>query len=137
MIEKTMIGIVAAFVLAQGWKMIDTRRKIGKWDWSMWLQNGGMPSGHTATTTALTTGILLDTGISYLFLISAVFTLIVINDAMKVRREAGEEAAIINEMMDKEKIIRHRLSTHVGHTPEQVTIGFILGVVVTLIIHLF
>lgn len=137
LIEELIAGIVLAFVIAQTSKFVINYKTTGNWDLSSFLQNGGMPSSHTATTVALTTGLFMETGLSYFVVISALFTLVVMNDSMKVRRETGEEAKVLNIMMKKMNIFHKRLTEIVGHTPLQVAIGFVVGVASALIIYSF
>ena len=67
-----------------------------KTDWSLLTSTGGMPSSHSAAVTALATAVALETGLdSTLFAITTVFALIVMYDAKGVRRQAGEQAAVL------------------------------------------
>lgn len=137
LIERIVISIILAFFIAQTIKLIKEYTRAGEWNLAVYLQNGGMPSAHTSTAVALSIGLLLETGLSYFFIIAALFTIIIMNDAMKVRRETGEEARVLNVMMRKENIGQHKLAESVGHTPTEVIVGFILGVVATLIVYAF
>ena len=61
---------------------------------------GGMPSSHTAAVTSLTVGCGLSEGLnSPAFAISCLLTLIVMRDATGVRRETGEQAKVLNRIM--------------------------------------
>jgi len=137
MIGKIVTSIILAFLVAQTSKFIINHKKSGRWNLSSYLQNGGMPSSHTATAIALTTSMLIETGLSYYFVICALFSLIVMNDAMIVRRETGEEAEVLNVVMEKDNILHHKLIERVGHTPIQVAVGFVVGVVCALIVYAF
>ena len=65
------------------------------------MGDGGMPSSHSATVMALVTSTFLTYGAgSFEFAISGVLALIVMHDAMGVRRQAGKQAVVINNMMD-------------------------------------
>ena len=130
-----MIGL--AFVVTQTSKFIINYRKTGRWDLATYLQNGGMPSSHTSTAIAMTTGLWLFDGLTYYFIIAALFSIIIMNDAMKVRRETGDEARILNRVMEKENLVMHHLTERVGHTPVQVAIGFIVGIVCALVVYAF
>ena len=61
-------------------------------------------------------------------------------DAIGVRRETGIQAKIINEMMEvfssmnKELSTEEKLKELVGHTPLQVLIGAILGILIAVIV---
>ncbi len=97
--------------------------------------SGGMPSSHSAVVTgaAFSCGILYGFG-SPLFAISAVLAVVVMRDAAGVRRESGKQAAAINQM-SRELNKKHKstdfdlLTELLGHTPLQVFIGGVLGIV--------
>jgi uncharacterized protein len=88
---------------------------------------GGMPSAHTTTTAALATSIFLVEGLaSTAFAISIIFYLIVFRDAIGVRRTVGELGELTKKDIHKSK----------GHTIPEVTIGTILGIAISLCLHL-
>jgi uncharacterized protein len=95
---------------------------------------GGMPSSHSASVCALTTAVAMRDGMSSsLFAVSVVFATIVMYDAAGVRRAAGIQARILNQIID-ELFQGHPISeTHLrellGHTPVQVFVGAALGIV--------
>lgn len=120
-----------------------------KWDFSLLLSTGGMPSSHSAFVSALTLALGLTEGIgSPLFAISFVLAGIVIHDALGIRREAGKHATVLNDMkkefydiineLNKGKnknilIVDKRLKELLGHEPLEVFFGIVLGIVITLI----
>lgn len=98
-----------------------------------------MPSGHSATVTALAVAALLQYGAaSFQFAISAVLAIIVMHDAMGVRWQAGQHARTINELLLKlngappEEMLEELL----GHTPLQVAAGALLGALVAILYSL-
>lgn len=102
--------------------------------------DGGMPSGHSATVTslALMCGVREGFGSTY-FAIAAILAIIVMHDALGVRRETGKQAvSIINiaEMLNEyfaekdEQIKTDKLKILVGHTPLQVICGSLVGIIV-------
>ena len=96
------------------------------------LQDGGMPSSHTATVIGLSTAILLHEGMSTVFWVSLVFAFVVMKDATGIRWETGQQAKVINQMMKKlrmGKIVDEELKELLGHTEAQVLGGFIFGVI--------
>ena len=107
------------------------------------IGSGGMPSSHSATVCALatSTGILYGAG-SFEFAMTALFAIVVMHDAMGVRRETGKQALVLNEMIDmfsrmgKDVDIEHTLKEFVGHTPLQVLAGAVLGIVISLLMVL-
>ena len=99
--------------------------------------DGGMPSSHSATVMALVTATGINYGGgSYQFALAGIMALIVMHDAMGVRRETGIQAKVLNSMMDfftdmgKEMPVEEKLKEFVGHTPLQVCMGAILGVII-------
>ncbi len=105
------------------------------------LGDGGMPSSHSATVMGLVTAVVYTYGASSSeFAIAFVFAVIVMHDAMGVRREAGKQAVAINNMLEYfeelgKKPVEVQLKEFVGHTPFQVMMGAILGVVVGIIVN--
>jgi acid phosphatase family membrane protein YuiD len=105
------------------------------------LGDGGMPSSHSATVMALVTSTLMHYGsASFEFAISGVLALIVMHDAMGVRRQAGKQAVVINNMMDwfkqmdQDIPVEQKLKEFVGHTPLQVLFGALLGILVGFVV---
>ena len=99
---------------------------------------GGMPSSHSATTVAITTMIGKSQGVnSPMFALALIFTLIVMYDACGVRRETGKQAHILNEIVNTPGLtkveINEKLVELVGHTPIQVIVGALIGIIVGLI----
>lgn len=104
--------------------------------------SGGMPSSHSATVCSLSTSAGLCYGVSsFEFAVSFVLAMVVMYDAIGVRRETGRQAKLLNLIMEQDffKInnghIQERLKEFVGHTPLQVLAGAVLGIVLTLLIH--
>jgi uncharacterized protein len=95
------------------------------------LQNGGMPSSHTAVVSALTFSLLFRTGLSDLFFLAAIFSSIIMSDALKVRQNVGLQGEKLNELLKKfdEKTIK----VVYGHSLFQVLAGLVLGFLCALI----
>ena len=105
--------------------------------------NGGMPSSHSASVTALAIACGLTYGFdSGYFAIAIMFAIIVMGDAAGVRRETGEQAKILN--LITRDLFKHASPTEinqnlkelVGHTPLQVAIGSALGFVIPFLMGL-
>lgn len=103
--------------------------------------SGGMPSSHSATVCALATSTYFRFGsASFEFAMAAFFAIVVMYDAIGVRRETGIQAKVLNEMIDlfshmgKGVSIEDKLKEFVGHTPLQVLAGAILGVLIAFIV---
>ena len=123
-------------------------RKI---NWSLITSTGGMPSSHSGAVTALATGIAIENGLdSTTFAIAAIFSIIVMFDATGVRRHAGEQATVLNQLVDdfnkfvseakewpkkKENEKRKELKELLGHKPIEVFFGGLTGILLTLFLH--
>lgn len=105
--------------------------------WRLWLTNGGFPSGHTAVVTALTAALFVHEGVSTLFAVAGVFSLIVIQDAVSLRRSVGEQGTALNRLMNKVLPDTKTPYVAIGHTVKEVVAGVVLGIVIGVIVALF
>ncbi len=131
-ISPYILAIVAGWTLSQLIKSLIavTRHKRLSIRGTMFV-SGGMPSSHSATIMAVWMTILLLDGVnSGLFGLASVIALIVLYDAVKVRRSSGEQGAAIVALLveTKSKIAHPRVA--MGHTPLEVVIGALLGLAV-------
>ena len=122
-------GIIKVFIDAIVFKKFSLRNLV---------RSGGMPSSHTATVVSLTVALGLYEGFnSSLFATATILTIIVIHDAVGVRRETGKQARVLNEIVNTPGLsslqVREKLIEAVGHTPKQVFVGAIIGVVIGLV----
>ncbi len=131
--NRIFIAVLLAWAIAQGTKVflgIVTEKRFNfKW----FLGTGGMPSAHAATVSALATAIGLKCGVkSYLFAVTLIFAWIVLMDAQGFRRSAGKQAEALNKILDdiywRKKIGEARLKELLGHTPFEVLMGAIIGI---------
>jgi len=99
--------------------------------------SGGMPSSHTATVIAMMTVIGLRDGVnSGLFGLAVLFALIVMYDAMKVRRSSGEQGVAIRALIKEQKSKVDSPRVYRGHTPLEVAIGALLGAIIGVVVFL-
>ena len=94
--------------------------------------SGGMPSSHSALVMSITTVAGLVEGFdSIAFAACFVFSMIVMYDAAGVRRAAGKQARVLNQIIAnyKEIKIQEKLVELLGHTPIEVVVGAIFGIV--------
>lgn len=109
-------------------------------NWERITGSGGMPSSHSSTVVSLA----IATGISYgvdstLFAIALIFAIVVMYDATGVRRETGKQAVILNRLLLDNpfswtgKEFEKKLKEYVGHSPFQVLMGAILGILIAVI----
>ena len=101
-----------------------------------------MPSSHSATVCALTTSSLYRYGAgSFEFAISFLFSMVVMYDAMGVRRETGKQAKLLNSILLQNpltlsgELLQEKLKEYVGHTPLQVAAGAVLGILLALALN--
>ena len=103
---------------------------------NMFWRTGGMPSSHSAVVTAVCTSIGIKEGVtSSVFMLSLLFTFITMRDAVGVRRSSGIQSQKLNELgkeLEKNKCIEEYKSIKEvnGHTPMQVIMGALLGVLI-------
>ena len=98
-------------------------------------RTGGMPSSHSAMVSAMAASIAFVEGIdTNLFVIAMMFALIIIRDALGVRRSSGIQARVLNwlgrQTAEKLKIDFHPVKEVVGHTPLEVAVGVLIGVII-------
>lgn len=136
--NKLLVISLFACILAQVIKVsVDTIRN-GKFSFRYLVSTGGMPSSHSALVGALATAVGLKLGWSSPeFAISSIFAGIVMYDAAGVRQAAGKQAKILNQIMNEflqhEDFNEERLKELLGHTPFQVLVGLLLGIICSII----
>jgi len=124
-----------AWVTAQVLKLIIVLITQKRLDFYRLVGAGGMPSAHSALVVALASSVCRFCGYaSPEFALSACLALIVMYDASSVRRAAGEQAKILNYMMDhwnktSPELFTKELKELLGHTPVEVFAGGLLGLI--------
>ena len=126
------------FCCIQTFKVIWEFAKTKKINFKRIMGAGGMPSSHSATTVAITTMIGKSEGVSSpIFALSLIFALVVMYDACGVRRHAGRQAKILNEIINTPGLtsvqVNKKLVELIGHTPFQVIVGAVIGFIVGII----
>ena len=133
-----LINSLAAWAAAQIIKTVIFAVIHKELDFHRLFGDGGMPSGHSATVTAMATTAGLEYGLaSPLFAIAAVLAIIVMHDAMGVRLEAGKHARVLNQLLDlfsSDMKPEETMKELLGHTPLQVTFGALLGLTIALLL---
>lgn len=135
------ISALIAMLLAQSIKVLYYLIVEGQLNFARFVEQGGMPSSHSAMVAGLTTMVGLTSGWnSVWFAISCIFSIVVMYDAAGIRRAAGKQAIILNKIVEDiyatGKISNERLQELLGHTPLEVLVGAILGVICSLMIYL-
>ena len=123
---------ILAWVSVQLIKFITDVIKNKKINVKVIVASGGMPSSHSSVVTSLMTLIGINEGFdSILFAIAFVFGLIVMYDAAGVRRAAGKQAGILNQLIYSNQVkinTNEKLKELIGHTPKQVFVGALWGI---------
>ena len=134
------LGWMVAQVLKTIIHMILTKQFVAE----RMVGSGGMPSSHSTTIYTLATATGMECGAgSPEFAITIMLAIIVMYDAMGVRRETGKQGRVLNEMLEiftnmgKEISPEKRLKEFVGHTPLQVLMGAILGIAIAVILGIW
>ena len=139
-IEAIISGLLAVLI-AQLIKIFTFYFKTKELNFEYLSTTGGMPSSHSAGVCALSTSVgLIDGFDSLLFAVSGGYALVVMHDAAGVRKKAQDMAKLLN------KIIRDFYTTDIktksaqlkellGHTPKEVFVGLVLGIVVAILVH--
>lgn len=98
--------------------------------------NGGMPSAHTAFVVSLAMMIAFREGLgSTSFAIAFALAAVVINDAVGVRYQTGEQSKLINQILHQMLVEGKPLSDEnlkelMGHTPTEAFFGAIIGLII-------
>ena len=141
--SNKIIGISAlAWLIAQIIKIIIDLIKSKTIDWRLITSSGGMPSSHSSFVTSLATSIGIAKGFdSPEFAITFVLCMVVMYDAAGVRRAAGKQAAVINDIADIMENYGFQMDENLkellGHTPVEVAAGAILGILLSVVMNLY
>ena len=110
-----------------------------KFNFKRILGAGGMPSSHSAVVTSLSMLVGRAEGFDTpIFALTGVFALVVMYDAAGVRRAAGKQAHLLNKIVETPGLeaiqVQEKLVEVLGHTPTQVLVGALIGVIAGLIL---
>ncbi len=138
--NKPLWLTLLSWAIAQGIKVGIGLIREKKFNFYWILRTGGMPSAHSAAVCSLAVSIGKETGFSSpLFALVALFALITMFDAQTWRRSIGVQARILNRIMEdihkRGKIEEERLKELVGHTPFEVFVGALIGILITFIFY--
>ena len=138
--NKILWVTLISWVIAQAIKITFNTIREKKFNFSWIITTGGMPSAHSASVAALATYIGLKEGFSSsIFAISAVVALIAMFDAQTWRRSIGFQAKMLNNIVEDfytgKKVEEKKLIEFLGHTPIEVFVGAILGILVAFIFY--
>jgi acid phosphatase family membrane protein YuiD len=133
-----VLSAITSWFLAQVVKaaimLLKTNRKNGR-EILMTIvwHTGGMPSSHAALVSAMTTSVAFREGLqSNLFAVIFFTSLIIMRDAMGVRRSSGIQGKSLNslgrDLEERFGLEYHPIKEVQGHTPLEVAIGALLGI---------
>ncbi|MDP8266497.1 MAG: divergent PAP2 family protein [Candidatus Aceula meridiana] len=138
--NKVLMVTVSVWIIAQALKVVFGFIVERKFNFRWFIGTGGMPSSHAAGVTALATTCGIHLGFnSVAFAMATVFAMVTMFDAQGVRRSTGQQAQILNKIIDdiywRGKVEPQKLKELIGHTPFQVLVGSFLGFVVSLYLY--
>ena len=139
-INEILTASLLSWFVAQVLKTCINFVLLGKFQLERMWGDGGMPSAHSATVCAMVIATARSEGVgSAIFAVACVMAIITMHDAMGVRHETGEQAKVLNRMLQEWIEISAKnspflqnmhLKEMVGHTPLQVLAGVVVGVVI-------
>lgn len=139
LLMAAVIGWLTAQILKTLIHLFFTRKFVAE----RLVGSGGMPSSHSSTVCALTTAAAFEYGPgSFPFAVTFILAIIVMYDAIGVRRETGRQSKVLNEMielfthMGTQMTPQDRLREFIGHTPLQVLMGALLGILIACLMYL-
>lgn len=137
--NRVLLSAIIAWAVAQVLKVIIVALTSKRFDYTRLVGSGGMPSSHSAFVMALTTKTGIVEGFSSTnFAIALCFALVVMYDAAGVRRAAGIQARILNNIMNdlsqNKPLQEKKLKELLGHTPIEVFAGAMLGIAIGIIV---
>ncbi len=123
----------------QTFKVIYDLITTKKFNFKRIMGAGGMPSSHSAVVTGLATLVGKYEGVDTpIFAVSFILAAVVMYDACGIRRAAGKQASLLNKIIETPGLtgmqVSERLVEVLGHTPIQVFVGALIGIVVGLIV---
>lgn len=134
-----LLAPLVAWAIAQAAKVTYTSVRQRGLNLRVLAETGGMPSSHSAIVMGLTAGVGKHAGVtSAAFAIALIFSFVVMYDAAGLRRAAGRQAEVLNRLVEDLVHMRGvqeaKLRELLGHTPVEVLVGAVLGVVVGLLL---
>ena len=127
-----------AWITAQTIKIVRSAVKTRSIDFEYLVSTGGMPSAHSSMATGLATSIGLTEGFGTpVAMLALGFAVVTMFDAATVRRAAGEQAKVLNQMLKELRELKFKpqhLKELLGHTRKEVFWGMVLGACVAVLV---
>mgnify|MGYP002610786916 CR=1 FL=1 len=135
---RFLVVPILVWIAIQSFKVMYDLAVTKKFNFKRIMGAGGMPSSHSAIVTGLATLIGKYEGVDTpIFALALIVAFVVMYDACGVRRAAGKQAALLNKIVETPGLsgvqVSERLVEVLGHTPTQVIVGALIGVIVGLI----
>ena len=135
---RFLVVPILVWIAIQSFKVMYDLAVTKKFNFKRIMGAGGMPSSHSAVVVGLATLIGKYEGINTpIFAIALIFSFVVMYDAAGVRRAAGKQAKLLNQLVETPGLsgiqVSEKLVEVLGHTPIQVVVGAAIGVIVGLI----
>jgi acid phosphatase family membrane protein YuiD len=129
----------AAWTVAQFTKMLCGFYRTRRLDFSYLASTGGMPSAHSALASGLAVSVgLLSGWKTPLFAVALCFAMVTMFDASTVRRAAGLQARLLNQILDElfkeHHLSEKKLAELLGHTRIEVFMGMVIGILSAMLI---
>jgi acid phosphatase family membrane protein YuiD len=139
--NQVLITALIACGFAQGLKLVVELLQHQRLNFRVLVETGGMPSSHSALVAALAASIGQSMGWdSNEFAVATIFAIIVMYDAAGIRRAAGEQAKVINQILENptlhsaKELLEKPLKELLGHTRLEVLMGSCLGVAISFVV---
>ncbi|MFW6450050.1 MAG: CDP-archaeol synthase [Nanoarchaeota archaeon] len=136
--NKIVLSVFFATALSQLLKTYNKYLEEKVFDIRLLWETGGMPSSHAALASSLALATVLVEGVTTVSLVTVAICIVFIRDAFGLRREAGEQAKVINKIVADLRLERKlnvkKLKELVGHNFFQVIMGIFVGIISTLIV---
>lgn len=138
MISPYILALVVGWILSQGAKYVVAAVKLRTVRvFNRLYMSGNMPSAHSATVVSILTMIGLRDGVDGgSFGLALAFAVIVMYDAVMVRRSVGEQGAVIRHLLNEAKKPLAPPHSAKGHTPLEVLVGALVGVCSGIVVFL-
>jgi hypothetical protein len=135
--NQVIVSVFAAIFICHIWKFIDFWARSGRPNFGTFFAAGGMPSSHSAFVCSIALSIGFVEGfLSSVFLLSLGFATVVVRDAFGVRRDVDMLRNTVNDIIKEKKVGVKQILKITGHTPVQVVVGSLMGIVIPLLLHL-
>ena len=144
--NRMFLSTVLSLIIAQVLKLViylitnKHKKKLTAVETMLW-RTGGMPSSHSAAVCSLATSAGIYEGVnSNFFIFCLVFAMVVLRDAVGVRRAAGLQAKALNNLGKQSAKLTglefNSVKEIQGHTPLEVLVGALLGILIAICFYL-